>query len=197
MKNPFMRKTSGQSVPVGDDATVRLVLLLRVELLYAAVVYGMFAVLSDGGDETGIWLEWLEWVQDLIAGVREPLDPFPADHDPPEWLRQAIEAAEQADSTVRHSPFEESVVRRWAWQEFELLAERSRPIEQLTGEPLGEIKDRPSPAGLRLLGAIQDSLVLVSSAPDETTRHRRASAAEILDHLTAAREEGVWELLTS
>jgi hypothetical protein len=192
-----MRKTSGQSVPEGDDATVRSLLLLRIELLYAAVVYGMCAMLSDGGDETGIWLDWLEWVRDLISAMRERLDPFCDDHEPPQWLRQAIEAAEQTESTTRHDLFRESVVRHWAREEFELLAERSRPIERVTGEPLGETEDRPSPAGLRLLGAIQDSLALVSAAPDEAAGQRRASAAEVLDHLIAAREEGVWELLTS
>jgi hypothetical protein len=166
---------------------------LRLELLNAVIGYGIYAALSEGGEPAvREWREALDWAQALISAMPDPDAEAP--REMPAWLRQEIEAIDALEQRGAEPTdmFGDAAVRGWARNEFERLAELARPIEQATGEPLGEVEDMPRRAGLRLFGAITDSLVLASSE-DAETRKRRASGAEIYADLLAAREEGVWE----
>jgi hypothetical protein len=168
---------------------------LRIELLHAAVVYGVYSVLSEEGEElVSKWLAWLHWVESLFLRVRAEVDPGADGTQTPAWLQQQILALLHSEERELGDLFDDEAVRDWARVQFECLAERARPIEQAGGEPLGEIQDIPLTAGKRLLGAVQDSLVL-ASAEDAKVRSKRASAAEILDDLIAARDQGVWDMV--
>jgi hypothetical protein len=169
------------------------VVWLRLELLNAVIGYGIYAALSEGGEPAvREWREALDWAQALISAMPDPGAEAP--REMPAWLRQEIEAIDALEQRGAEPTdmFGDAAVRGWARNEFERLAELARPIEQATGEPLGEVEDMPRRAGLRLFGAIADSLVLASSE-DAETRKKRASGAEIYADLLAAREEGVWE----
>lgn len=177
---------------VPETATLAAVCDLRVELLYAAVIYGTCSVVEVGQSDVAEWLGWLDWVRHLV-GIPEAGEPAEAD-PPPEWFSQAVYALEHVDE-ARADRFDQTELRRWAHLEFERLAERARPLEQLSLEPLAEIEGEPSQAGTRLLALMQDSLVLLA-LPDGAIRNKRADSAEVLRHLVAARQEGVWDLLT-
>ena len=169
--------------------------MLRIELLYAAVMYGALSVLAEGDRDTE-WLEYMEWVSQLISDIAEGTEAA-VEHDSvsPEWLRHVLRALRTSDAEgfveASGQDFQE-----WAQDEFERLALRVRSVEQDGAEPFREIEGERSYAGTRLLGLMQDSLVL-ASAPDQDTRDRRAAAREVLAHLKAARDEGVWEILTT
>ncbi len=185
--------TGQRSKPDEDPSVYEAVIWLRLELLNAAIGYGIYAALSEGGTATvSEWRECLDWAEGVVSTIREQAGEAP--REMPGWLRQAIEAIDSFEELGAQPTdlFEDEAVRHWATEEFELLAVLARPIEQADGEPLGEIEDRPSRAGMRLLAAIQDSLV-IASAEDQTIRDKRASAAEIYADLVATREEGVWE----
>ncbi len=171
------------------------VFLLRAQLLHAAVIYGTCTLLLTGDRDVDEWLGWLEWVSGALAKIAGQTDGARDPDAVPGWLSQALRTLDTVDETDDPELFDETIFRGWASDEFERIAERARPIEKYNGEPLGEIKSQPSRAGMRLLGLMQDSLVLVS-APDESSRTSAAGAPEVLRHLIAARDEGVWELLT-
>ncbi len=127
-------------------------------------------------------------------------DELPAERiESPGWLTEVIEPIgvfEQSGAEGRGDMLDDEDVRQWARMELERLAERARPIEQMAGGPLGEVVDQESSAGMALLGAVQDSLVLAVSDDDEK-RAMRATSVEINEHLLAARKEGVWDVLAS
>lgn len=168
---------------------------LRAEVLRAAVIYGVCASLAEGGTHADEWLAWLEWVADLRSTLTGQTR---SDHEPlafPEWLQDLIDALEAGAYDEPRNLFAEPDFRDWSRDEFEVLAERARPIERLGLEPLGEIGDQPPAAGPRLLALLQDSLVL-ASAEDRQAWEQRVKAIELLEHLNAARAAGTWELLT-
>ena len=109
----------------------------------------------------------------------------------PGWLSQLTHVLEYPEESGA-DPFDDQELREWARVRFECLAEMARPIEQLEAEPLGEVDGIPARDGMRLLGAMQDSLVL-ASVDEPEVRGQRADAFEILGGLVAARMEGVWE----
>jgi hypothetical protein len=81
------------------------------------------------------------------------------------------------------------------WHEaLERLAERARSVEQFMTTPLGEFEGQEFGAGVALLGAIEDSLLLTLS-DDENERGGAADAEEIRELLLAARDEGIWDVL--
>lgn len=172
---------------------------LRVELLYASIGYGIYAVVSDGRAASAReWRNWLEWVASVVAAMAQEAEELPVEPvESPGWLTQVIERIEAFDQSGAQGggdPFNDEDVRHWARMEFERLAERARPIEEMAGEPLGEFVDHESSAGMALLGVVQDSLVLALSDDDEK-RAMRATSEEILERLLAARKEGVWDVL--
>lgn len=184
------RKAGSES----DEAMLTAAIVLRVELLYAAVIYGTWSVLVAGGRDIEEWQGWVAWVRNLFTTIAASDESLP-DHDlPPEWLREVIQALDHTEE-LAHDAVDDRAFRRWARDEFERLAELARPIEQGGAEPLGELHGDSSGAGLMLLGVVQDSLTLICAA-DEMTRDKRAGAAEIIECLRAARNEGVWSGLS-
>ncbi len=171
---------------------------LRLRLLYAAIGYGVYSAASEGGAAAAReWHDWLEWVEEFVAKLEQETPAVRLHADPPGWLQQVIELIdgfERSDAGSLGDAFADEAVRRWATLEFEHLAELARPIERMAAEPPGEIEDRGSAAGMALLGAVQDSLVLAVSE-DDRVRAMRAGSAEIYESLVAAREEGVWDVL--
>ncbi len=187
----FDRGTGERDDPEGVGEAVRA---LRIQLLGASIGYGVSAVLSEGDTEAvREWREWLDWTRGVISAFRREAGETPWEMPP--FLDQgvaALDVLERAGEPIDR--FGDETVRDWAREEFERLAERARPIERVKGEPLGEVEDRPSRAGMRLFGAVMDSLVFASSE-DEEIRRNRASAAEIHADLVAARKERVWDFL--
>lgn len=172
---------------------------LRVELLHAATGYGLASAMSAGGNvRIREWREWLEWTEGLVERVwvraeelRRMMGEDADREDAPDWPAQLLES-------VRH--FEESGAEPsgelWAaanWREaLERLVERARTLEELKCEPLGEIEGQEFGDGVALLGAVEDSLVLVLS-DDENKHDLRLSSEEMFDIVLAGRSEGVWD----
>jgi hypothetical protein len=74
------------------------------------------------------------------------------------------------------------------------LAADARTIEELGGEPVNEVPSLEFPIGVGLLGATEDSLILVASQ-DEAAQVFAASSQEMHRLVIAARDEGVWSFL--
>ena len=171
-----------------------MLLLEGLSFLYASVMYGTFLVLAEADDVAGEWLRFVEWVDGFVFEYSRGSDAA-AEHGGlrPGWLQEVLEALRNPE---RASPgfVDEKAFRDFASDELERLAMRARPIEEDGGDPLAEIRGGRSRAGRRLLGLMQDSLVLASTR-DMETRLLMAGVPELLEHLQAARDEGVWEPL--
>jgi hypothetical protein len=181
---------------LGDrDAALAEIFALRVELLYAAVWYGACCAIEEGRDEFAEWLGWLDWVAAVVSDLARTAGHRADESDlVPGWLRTAIDTLERA-ADGEPDEFDAAEFRGLARVAGERIAERARPIERRSGEPMGEIGGQPSRAWMRLLGLIQDSLILVATG-SETNHLKRADARSVADHVTVARDAGVWDVLT-
>jgi hypothetical protein len=168
---------------------------LRFELLRSTVVYGVYSALPNAGDALmQEWLAYVRWVEGLFSTAAAEAGLSADGAQTPEWLDRMSRALEHPRESGDGDPFDAQELRDWTRVQFERLAETSRPLEQLAAEPLGEVEGTPTRAGMRLLAAMQDSLVLASVEEPEI-RSERADAVEILANLVAARDEGVWDFV--
>jgi hypothetical protein len=168
---------------------------LRLELLRSAVVYGVHSTLSENNDVlVQEWLAYLGWVEGLLSAAATEAGLSADVVQTSEWLDQMTHVLEHPQEGGNSDPFADQEMRGWARVQFECLAERARPLEELATEPLGEVEGVIARDGLRLLAAVQDSLVL-ASFEDPEIRSQRADAVEMLADLVAARDEGVWDFV--
>jgi hypothetical protein len=156
---------------------------LRMELLDTATLYGVMR--DPSGRQLSAWLEWLTYrrrVEVWLGGA-------PSD----EQMRSRIAEAGEADEPAFLDLQRQASEKDWR-NRSEGLAEAARTLEELGGEPLNEIVGHHSYYGLALLDAVHASLVLLDAGTSDE-RLLRADSEEILDLLTAARTEGVWEFM--
>lgn len=160
---------------------------LRTELLETATLYGVLRAGADGSERVSAdWIDWLTYntrVDVWLSGAKTK----------DEMDRRLAEAE-------RHSPqalaelADRAAVEDWR-QRLEGLAESARAVEELGGEPLNEITSVNSPHGVALLGAVEDSLILLVYGD----RHRQgtlcATSREIYELLLGARGEHVWQFM--
>jgi hypothetical protein len=174
---------------------------LRVELLRAATVYGVRSAMSwRDASQVSVWREWLEDVEGSVDRVWASANRLggvtAGGEEVPEWPALLLEQVltYQAEPS---KPTLQSTTSTQEWIEtLERLAERARNVEALNGRPLGEIEGEEFGAGVALLGAVEDSLVLVVSM-DPDKRARRVDAVGLHGMALAARDAGVWDLRPS
>jgi hypothetical protein len=186
--------------PDAAQHTMLTIAELRVELLRAATVYGVRSAMSLG--DTGlvwVWREWLEDVEGLVDRVWTSANRLgrmtAGGEEVPDWpallLEQVLTYQAQRSKPTLHRG-STTCTQEWI-ETLERLAVRARNVEELNGQPLGEIEGEEFGAGVALLGAVEDSLVLVASA-DPDKQARRADAMEIHTIALAARDAGIWDL---
>jgi hypothetical protein len=163
---------------------------LRAELLETATLYGVLCAaeeLSGSENRPPAWSQWLDWLRYtrrvdawLTGGTRRDL------------ARRLIDAGQ-----VSETAFDEFAKRAGQedWRRrLEGLAESSRAVEELGGQPLAEVVGQPNRYGVQLRGAVQDSLLLIVFG-EERDHGLCATAEETLWLLAAAREEGIWRFM--
>lgn len=171
---------------------------LRAELLWAATTYGVVSVMAAGGGGRVVdWREWLEWVKGLGEGLRAAQADVHDDGDVGvekggDWSTDLL-ANMDAFASAGYEPTGD-MLRDELWLEaLERLSERARTIEEFRGKPLGEVTGQSFDSGVALLGAVEDSLLLMLS-DDNDKRATRATPDEIYILLLAARDQGIWDL---
>jgi hypothetical protein len=203
----MLRKKRGPSYVADRDPVVRArvelaVRGLRQELLSSAAIYGTILSVTEGDlRQRQEWREWVDWMVALalragavagewgwegLEGHQDEVSKGPKSML--EFLDRTEEAEDAAESL---SPD----FLRAEWLDLlERLAGRARAVEEVGGEPLNEVDGHDTPFGLRLLDAVEQSLVLmVYGGGDERALH--ATSREIYDLMVAARAEGVWDFL--
>jgi len=184
------------------ERTQGAVTVLRIDLLHAASAYGaVAAVIARNKQQMRAWVSWLEWVvpleQRLVAMAKEfDTERYPASDEEDEGELGALLAAVRDVDALDidpHIDLTSGMASEWV-EVLEQLAESARAIEELGGEPINEIPSRQFPIGVSLLGATEDSLILLTGE-DEVARVYAASSEEMHRRVLAARAEGVWSRL--
>jgi hypothetical protein len=188
-----------------DEARAwRAIVALRVEVIRTATNYG---VMSAKEEDVPEWREWTRFLEEELVGRDGGSVPDAASHGVPDagatstlsaWfdqLRERLDDAERGVSVDEADAMPMSEKEFWV-DSLERLAERARDIEELGSQPLGEEDGRESTAGVALLGALEDSLVLALS-DTQANRAERLTAHELYDLIKAAQTEGVWRALSA
>jgi hypothetical protein len=166
------------------------VIELRVGLLKVSVEYGVLAAIRAG--EYGYARRILGWLEQRIASGmlatlghnEEALERWPA------MLRDGVLDAEAAGGELGG---ELLAPPGTGWlEELERLVVRARAVEEFGVEPLGEVEGQQAGAGVTLLSAIVDSLVLALS-DDSSRRALSMTADQLYGRLEAAEQEGAWD----
>ena len=194
-RSPFLRHTD----PSDERRLSVGVIALRLELLRMVTEYGVEAVFAGGSREDArrwcLWLEWLIGVFGPAAAAASKLG-LEADSADSEYrlsipgLLDRLREFEEADHSTRGDWFDVESHAYWL-EGLERLASRAREMEELGAEPLGEEEGHEFGAGVRLLGAIEDSLVL--QLVDHDQPGQALTASETYELAVAARDEGVWD----
>jgi hypothetical protein len=176
------------------EAIVRL----RIALLVVATLYGVWAAITVGGvARAEEWREWLTWVTEFVERVAVSMGGdrgTAARGDREEWIPAwPTEFLELIADHQKVGAESARIIWDPDWREpLERLVDRARAVERFDVRPLGEVKGELFGDGVALLGAVQDSLVLVLSA-DEDRRSLRADSETVYGLLMAARRHGIWD----
>jgi hypothetical protein len=161
---------------------------LRIELLKTATAYGFNVALHDGDLSTA--KELLELYEACLGPYAELQPDASSDRAWLDSLRLVIGQAEAGKVSREDTALVPSEVRA----QLEGLEARTRSVELLGLEPMSEGDDGLLTVGSRLLGAVEDSLLL-SLDPDPRREGVRVGPRDVCRLIATAREEGVWDFL--
>jgi hypothetical protein len=183
--------------PADRERLAAALLALRLEVLGDATQLGLALVLARGDrNAVGPWREWVGWLTPKLTAFEGVIDSsFRADA-PQVGDSELMGALDELEATGQAQSLPDGDEARGHWaQMLERLALRGRELEELRAEPMGEEEGREFGAGVALLGALTDGLVLAVFDESGSGEDAQVTAGELLDGLLGARKEGAWDFL--
>jgi hypothetical protein len=198
----MFRRRSRASADEVDWWSVPAITDLRLMLLAVAMSYGLLLAIT-GRDRThlGEWRDLVRWRMELMQRIVARATEFHEWPGPPglgefgsddERIVEALAEIERRGFALEGEP--SGSLGGDLQEMLERLVLSARAVENLGAEPLNDIPPGQWTAGSALLGATEDSLVLMADE-DDSSAHLAAGLEEMHDRIVAARREGVWAYL--
>jgi hypothetical protein len=193
-------RESAQADGVRDDAepeAVEAALAVRIALLHVATLYGLRAAIVDSWPDScmewGVLVDWVGEITSRFDGMASAQKQALSKPTPgARLMRQLTQLLGELETSGELSSTETMRSRHHDWANLlENLAMTSRWVERCGLVPMAEAEVETQ--GVDLLGALQDSLVLLSYG-DEPEAALCAGPVEIHGLIHAAREAGAWDV---